>query len=542
MESLFKYTFSYLTLGIFIACVIILLTQCASPGSIQGGPKDETPPVVDSTKSTVTPQINFTPQEITITFDEWVKLDDPFNQIFISPPLDKRPQYRLKGKSLIISFDEDEEFQENATYIVNLGTSVQDITESNPVDDYQFVFSTGNQLDSLGFTGLITDALTGEPVENVSVMLYDNLADSAISTLAPSYFARTNKKGEYRFNYLRADTFQLLAYVDDDLDFRYNEETEPLGFIPTPVSTQAVNDSILSFTLSLGPPTVYLDKVDSATAGLLVLTFSGPITDSASLQVIAEPIRHVDRITSQLQLYYNPDSLPVRVITENTKGLRDTVDVLNPEKKLLEPENLKIARTDLTLLPNESVKLMTNWPVQSMDTSFIQLIKQNNKQALTLDTVSYSFNTIQIKYPWKADSSYQMILLPGAIQFENDIPHDTTTYRVQPIAPESLASLVITLTAAEDYKLPPQFILILKQKDKVIAEKITSELNKEITFSSLKPGAYTLEVIWDENQNGIWDSARYPGRLPAEQIQKIDIESLRVNWIQETEVILNSDL
>ncbi len=224
----------YYTLFALLTTTVIctLLMQCASPGSIQGGPKDETPPSVDSLKSTPTPQTNFTPRKIVISFDEWVKLDDPFSQIFISPPLEKRPQYQLKGKSLNITFDESEKLQENTTYILNLGTSVQDITESNPVADYQFVFSTGDQLDSLGFSGVITDALTGKPIENVSVMLYDNLADSAIATLPPAYFSRTGKDGQYRFNHLKADTFQLLGYLDDDLDFRYNSETEALGFIP----------------------------------------------------------------------------------------------------------------------------------------------------------------------------------------------------------------------------------------------------------------------------------------------------------------------
>lgn len=531
--------FLHLLAATLIVCLVFF--RCASPGSIQGGPKDETPPVVDSTNSTPTPQTNFTPQEIIISFDEWVKLDDPFNQIFISPPLEKRPQYQLKKKSLIISFDEEEELRENTTYIVNLGTSIQDITESNPLEDYQFVFSTGEVLDSLGFSGVITDALTGKPVENASVMLYSNLADSAISTLPPSYFARTNKAGEYRFNYLRADTFQLLAYVDEDLDFRHSEEIEPLGFIPQPISTNQVNDSTLNFTLSLGPPPVYLDNVDTATSSLIVLTFSGPITDSASLQVTADPIRHIDRINNQLRIYYHPDSLPVRVVTENNKGLRDTINVRSTDKKSFDANDLEIARVDPTLLPSESLEFKTNWPLQSLDVSQIQMEKQRDSQRIDLDTMFYNFNTFQIKYPWKADSSYQMTLFPGALQFENDLSHDTITYRIQPVAPESLASLEITLTAAENYRLPPQFLLRLKQKDKVITEKTTSELDKKQVFSSLKPGAYTLEVIWDENQNGIWDPARYPGRRPAEQIQKVEIENLRVNWIQETEVNLISE-
>ena len=521
-----------------IALVTGLLSGCASPGSIQGGPRDEIPPSVDSIESTPTPQTNFTPQEITITFDEWVKLDDPFSQIFISPPLEKRPAYRLKGKSLIITFDESEEFQENTTYILNLGTSVQDITESNPVEDYQFVFSTGEQLDSLGFSGVITDALTGEPLENVSVMLYDNLADSAISTLPPAYFSRTNKEGRYRFNYLRTDTFQLLAYLDEDLDFRHNSEIEPLGFIPDPIFSGTANDSVINFTLSLGPPPVYLDNVDTAVAELLVLTFSGPVTDTASLKITTTGIRNMDRINNQLRIYYNMDSLPVEVITENIKGLRDTVVVRSGEKDAFEPENLEIARLNPTFLPRESLKLMTNWPVQSIDPGRMYLVKQGKQQEIEFDTASHTFNNIDIKYPWVADSLYRLTLLPGAISFENEIVHDTIEYRIQPVAPEDLASLVITLQADTNYRLPPQFILQLKQKENVVDEKIIRETGKKSTFSALKPGAYTLDVIWDENQNGIWDPARYPGRLPAEKIQKVEIENLRVNWIQETVVNL----
>lgn len=515
-----------------------LLTQCASPGSIQGGPKDETPPSVDTLHSTPTPQTNFTPQEIVIAFDEWVKLDDPFSQIFISPPLEQRPEYNLKKKSLVINFHEEEVLQDSTTYIINLGTSVQDITESNPVENFQFVFSTGDWLDSLSFSGVITDALTGEPVENVSVMLYENFADSAIATLPASYFARTNKEGEYHFNYLKADTFQLLGYVDDDLDFRYNEEIEPLGFIPVPISTSDVHDSLLSFTISLGSPPVYLDKVDTSTAGLAVLTFSGPVTDTVNLRVFTDGIQHFDRINNQLRMYYSMDSIPVLVITENKKRLRDTVNILSLEKDPMEPENLQITRVNPTFLPEEFVELMVNWPIQSIDRSKIQLTREGSEELIPLDSMSATFNTVYIKYPWQADSSYQMTLFSEALILQDEVVHDTIEFFIEPVSPESLASLVITLAADSTLVLPAQLILQLKQNDQVIAEKTTAEVNKIITFPALKPGAYVLEIIWDENQNGIWDSARYPGRLPAERIQRVEIEDLRVNWVQEMEIQL----
>lgn len=525
---------------LFIALVGIshLLTQCASPGSIQGGPRDETPPSVDSLQSTPTPQTNFTPREIVIAFDEWVKLDDPFSQIFISPPLEQRPEYTLKGRSLVINLHEDEVLQDSTTYIINLGTSVQDITESNPIEDFQFVFSTGDWLDSLGFEGIITDALTGEPAENVSVMLYENFADSAIATLPASYFARTNKEGRYQFNYLKPDTFQLVAYVDDDLDFRHSAETEPLGFIPEPISTEQVNDSTVSFTISMGAPPVYLDKVDSTTLGLLVLAMSGPITDSATLRIQTEGIRHYDRINSQIRMYYSPDSLPVEVIVENIRGLRDTVRILSADKAGFDAENLNIARTNPTFLPGESLELMTNWPIASLDPDRISLTKEDEEELIPIDTAIFEFNTLRLKYPWQADTSYHMILYPGAIELENDVAHDTVEYRFEPVAQESLASLVINLTSDTTAAMPPQFILQLKQNDKIVAEKTTTLANATLTFDSLKPGAYSLEIIWDENRNGIWDPARYPGRLPAEKIQVMEIPTLRVNWVQEMDVEL----
>ncbi|HLT94876.1 MAG TPA: Ig-like domain-containing protein [Membranihabitans sp.] len=521
-----------------VLVLLQVLTQCASPGSIQGGPRDETPPSVDSLRSTPTPQTNFSPQEIMISFDEWVKLEDPFNQIFISPPLEQRPEYNLKGRSLIINFHEEEELQENTTYIINLGTSVQDITESNPVEDFQFVFSTGEWLDSLGFDGVITDALTGEPAENVSVMLYRNFADSAIATLPPSYFVRTNKEGEFRFNYLRADTFQLVAYVDDDLDYRHSAETEPLGFLPEPISTTEINDSTLSFTISLGTPPVYLDRVDSATLGLLVLTMSDPITDTARLRVQSEGIRHVDRINNQLRMYYTPDSLPVQVIVENIRGFRDTVVVRSAEKKEFDAENLSVTRVNPTFLPSEAMELMTNWPIEAVNPDIITLTKEDDDELIPLDTAILGFNTVRLKYPWQADTNYHLIFYPGAIQFPEDIAHDTIEYKFKPVSLESLASLIVNLHGDTATAAPFQFLLQLKQNNNIVAEKITRDPNSSHTFSALKPGSYELEIIWDENDNGIWDPARYPGRLPAERLQKIEVPTLRVNWVQELEVEL----
>lgn len=530
---------SYIFRVCIAALTLSIMSQCASPGSIQGGPKDETPPKVDSLASSPTPQVNFIKDDITITFDEWVKLEDPFDQIFISPPLEHRPTYTLRKRSLIISFDEEEELQDSTTYIINLGTSIKDITESNPLEDFQFVFSTGDELDSLGFSGTITDILTGEPVENASVMLYDNFADTAITTLPPAYFSRTGKDGRYKFGYLRPDTFQLIAYIDEDQDYRYNEESEPLGFVPEPIITSEINGSEIDFQLSIGEPPVYLDKRDTSIQSLVLLTFEQPVMDTARMKIITDPeVRHIDRLDQQVRIYYHPDSIPMTIIAENINGFRDTITIRQTEtKKNFEEKNIEVTRINTTLLPKKPLRFRTNWPVEEIHPDLIEVIR-NDSTIIQPDTVGHTFTQVELKYPLEADSSYRMTLLPGAIMMEDQLTHDTLEYNLKPIAEDQLSSLIITLVPDEDYDLPPQFILQLKEKDKLIQTIITDQVNETITFSELKPATYQLWVIRDENKNGIWDPARYPGRQPAEQIQKIDLDPLRVNWIQETEIQL----
>src|SRR5690625_7197352 len=84
---------------------------------------------------------------------------------------------------------------------------------------------------------------------------------------------------------------------------------------------------------------------------------------------------------------------------------------------------------------------------------------------------------------------------------ENDLTHDTLEYNLKPIPEDQLSSLILTLVPDEDYDLPPQFILQLKEKDKLIKTIITDQVNDKITFSELKPATYQLWIIRDENKN-----------------------------------------
>ncbi|MCB0688797.1 MAG: Ig-like domain-containing protein, partial [Saprospiraceae bacterium] len=141
-----------------LGLLLIFFWGCASKATPPGGPKDETPPRIIIDKSTPNYQLHFDQKSIIITLDEWVELEDAQNQVLISPPLEKRPDIRIKKRSVVFTFHDDEKLRENATYSINFGESIHDITEKNVLKNFIFVFSTGDVLDSLKVEGQIKDA------------------------------------------------------------------------------------------------------------------------------------------------------------------------------------------------------------------------------------------------------------------------------------------------------------------------------------------------------------------------------------------------
>ena len=71
--------------------------------------------------------------KITFTFNEYVVVKDP-SCIYLSPPLEKRPKYRIHNKSLIVTFESD--LDSNRTYTLDLTGAVADNNEGNMFPGY----------------------------------------------------------------------------------------------------------------------------------------------------------------------------------------------------------------------------------------------------------------------------------------------------------------------------------------------------------------------------------------------------------------------
>ncbi|GAA5221786.1 Ig-like domain-containing protein [Membranihabitans marinus] len=515
----------------------MLLFQCASPGSIQGGPKDENPPRVDSLASSPNPSLRFDGREIVLYFNEWVQLEDPYQQIFISPPFTERPNYKLKGRSLIIEIDEEEELTPNTTYIINLGKAIVDLNESNPLPDYQYVFSTGDFLDSLSINGKAIDQITGEPLENISMMLFDNLSDTAITTVSPSYFARSNAEGEFKFQYLRPGEFQLIGFLDENQDFKYDADTESFGFSNTIVNTLHHHDTTITLPISLGRPPIYLDDVDTSYHGLIQLTFTEDATDTAMMSIRTSDSVRLIRDQKVANIWYEDSQLPLEVITRNTAGISDTMTVNIVKQSAPAFEDIKISKPSTPILAHQPIRLTSTWPIVDLDVNNIEIVKNKNEDdILRLDSFHIDFNQMDLYYPWQVDSNYLIQFLPQSITFKDSVVQDSLSISLKPVSTESLSSIIINFLVDSSQYTTNQWIVELMQKDKQLQRFIINDLEKPLRINHLKPGEYQLRLTKDENKNGIWDAARFYEKKQAEELLNIDIGTIRVNWIQETEI------
>ncbi len=207
--------------------------QCAKIGSPSGGPRDIAPPVLLKSKP-LNKSTHFTGTQIEFTFDEFINSQGMSQELVISPPMEKTPEIRMRGKTLVIEFMED--LRENTTYTLSFGETIKDLNEGNILRNFEFVFSTGEKLDSLGVLGMAVQAFTLEFPETEDpffVMLYENLSDSAPLLEIPDYVGKITPQGAFLINNIRPGTYRLFALQDLNRSYKYDVPEEMIGFIDT---------------------------------------------------------------------------------------------------------------------------------------------------------------------------------------------------------------------------------------------------------------------------------------------------------------------
>jgi hypothetical protein len=82
-------------------------------------------------------------------------------------------------------------------------------------------------------------------------------------------------------------------------------------------------------------------------------------------------------------------------------------------------------------------------------------------------------------------------------------------------------------------------VQVIDESQRILYEKqIHGNAPEGISLNLLSPGKYTLKVIKDGNNNGIWDTGSLQFHRQPEKIVLIPVEEIKANWDVETSVNL----
>jgi uncharacterized protein (DUF2141 family) len=563
------------------AILLLLLSGCARQGNITGGQKDTTPPGLDTLKSSPLYALRFKERYIRLTFDEWVVLKNATQQVVISPPLAKNPKVTLDKKTVVVDLGENVELRPNTTYTLQFGTAVADFHADNIAKDLRYVFSTGEFIDSMKVTGVAFDAFSADPIENVTVMLYESEADSVVVREKPYYYARTDKNGQFTINNIKPGRFRCVGIDEGQTpDLKWQPKERIAAHDKYVVLTDSVPTQTVVLKLYVNEAPLRRTDMNASRFGLIRLAYNTrpdtlpefrPISDQPA---ITDSLKWLVERSEDSLLYWYDYTASTPIAWKLKIGDRDTISikVLNRadfvSKNRLVPADLvrpaskggrSNNRTPPAPVQNAAIPPTTtpvavpvkvisqhfqqpfNWdfnlPIEAVDTT---------KWILTRDTVSLrTFSVTKdslrprrlvLNKVWVPDASYQLVLLPGAItgwwQAQN---LDTLRITFNVIGEKQLGTLnlsVENVQAGQHYSLQ-----LLNGKNIVDERRFKAATSMEkLIFKYLPAAKYTVQLVEDRNDNGRWDTGNFFERRNPEVVWRKELETLKANWELEASI------
>ncbi len=556
MKGFFRKYFPAVPLALVLGPVLFSHSCANTTTPPSGGPKDTIPPVlVELYPYPGAKNVPVHKTQLMFKFDEFVTVKDQ-QSIFLSPPMEKRPKFRLKGKAVIVSFEND--LDSNRTYTLDVTNAIADNNEGNMFPGYTLAFSTGQHLDSMMITGTVQDCNTLMPLKGVTVMLYKDHADSAVFKHRPDAAGKTDDWGFFCLRNIQDTVYRLYAVKDDNNDNMYQaENNELIAFCDTLVRpVTVVNDSLpeiikylmtdtvaclarkSEFELNMFRETpskqmiVNKERLGERTA---YITFMAPYADIDSIWIKGVPaeklITQFNLERDSLEIWVNdpkkqPDTLFLYVDYMKT----DTLGALVPfteEVKLAKPRQLGAAKSssrDIKKEDTTAVFSVTAEPETIEQYGYVIEFKYPLVQSAFDSLVFRSVNPRQQeateKYTFMQDSlnlrKYIVRpvskLLPGYEYFLK-IPHrkfmdingfynDSLEVKVSLPNDDKLSSMSLVLTDVRNKYI---IDLLNEKRDKII-RSYTVEQDATLLFPYIKAGKYSLRITEDLNRNGLVDT------------------------------------
>lgn len=496
---------------------------CAQSGSLSGGPRDTEPPVLDSIQSTPKIVLNYSGDPIHLEFNEFIEVKDP-RAISISPPTRYFPSVRVRGKRLVFQFKEQEELKENITYRIDFDEAVVDYTEGNAIGELTYLLSTGDDVDSLELKGNIRTT-SGDIPDEVILMLYDKLQDSIVTQELPLYYTKIEEEGAFHLEYLRDGGYKVVALKDNNANYLYDLKSEWIGFVEGPVVLADTALGPFDIILFQGDQDTVITDLVSNQYGRVNVTFNYPPEqiDLVTENIKMYPIQNEDNLT----LWYNDTIKEAQFILNG-----DTSRIKIPKidsSTLMKPVKFK-SLTQAKYFPDERITMEFDRPLASVEPEKLLL---EGSPALACREFQVALNTVSFKCD-SLEAKNELKMMPGFVQdiYGNTI--DTSLTRILTVDTAEIISIpieIIGLSQKERY-----ILTLISEGNAIDTTTVLGDTLITKTYTNLKPGSHTLNIVEDVDSNGKWSTGDYwTKKLPERKV------SLGLPVISEAEEYLKID-
>lgn len=446
----------FLLVIVVLGFLWIMPTGCAVIVPPTGGPKDSLPPVfLGSTPEDSS--VHFNAKEVVLNFNEYVDLDNVFNNLIVSPLSKRTPTVERHLRQVTIKIKDS--LEPNTTYAYDFGKTIKDVNEGNVLKNFTYVFSTGDHIDTNTVSGTVRLAETGGVDTTLLVVLYTNFSDTAIYKTQPKYYTKIlDSTGKFVFHFLPEKEFKVFA-VENSYMKNYGDSTALFAFLDTTINTG--NDSLCH--------------------GLRLNAF----------HAYPKAAQKKNEISASQKQKEKEAKKPLTVSTNIQQG----------KQGLLVPLELTYSK-----------------PLKQFDTAQVLLTDTLGNHVQDYQVVHDATDTANtrfiIKTAWREDSSYRLVIPKEAAKDSFDMTTakaDTILFQAKSNHDYAIVRLKFT---DMDTALHP--VLQIFSADNKPVDSIRIPASAQINIPMIEPGKYHLKILYDLNGDMKWTPGNYEKRLQPE--------------------------
>lgn len=513
--------------------MMIVLFSCAQIVPLTGGDKDlDAPKEFES--SPANGAVGFTSESITIEFDEYIKLTNVSSQLIVSPLMETPPEILVKGKKLVIKLKS--ELSTNTTYSLNFGNAISDITENNIFPNYKYVFSTGDYIDSLSYSGTVINAFDQAVQENIYVLLYDQFEDSVPLKELPRYVALTNKKGDFSITNIANGKYKLFAINDINSNYLFDLPNEEIGFKNEIITLDSSKTENFISLFKEESELQFIVKSEHKSYGKIDFTLNLPTKDlnitplnkTFNEELENWSIMEANNSGDSITLWLYPEALDkeIELLIKDGNEIIDTVNFEVIDQSKLKDSTLSVSSNVSSSFDlNQNIIFNIKRPFTKYSSDSIKLYEDSTIVSSTFFT-DIGLREFELAYAFKENTNYQLFIPPNSFEDMYGLKNDTVKldFKTKKESEYGVINLNINPNFSGDY------IVQLSKNKKIITESyFTGEQTKQYKY--LSPGVYSLKLIIDSNGNKKWNTGNYLEGLQPEKAIIYNKEiKIRANW------------